>query len=421
MPSDTGRILRSRVVVPVVQPPIDNGAVFLCQGRIQKVGRWSDLRELSTNVDDLGEGVLLPGLVNSHCHLDFTNLAGVIPKPDSFAAWVKQILGLSAQWTESQWTDSWRKGLRQLQINGVTTVANIESRWNLLGSLRSELPLRVISFLEMTGLIAGKTAEQLIDEAMTLRSQLLDSGEIGLSPHSVYATVRGLLEETAKVVRSANLRTTIHLSESKDEAEMFGSASGALYDALSQMGRDMSDCGDTSPTSLVEKANLLRSGTLAVHGNYLNENDMDLLADTESSVVHCPSCHAYFDHQDFPYDELQSRGVNIALGTDSLASVVADEWGAYALNMFTEMRRFASAFPDVSSDKIFKMATSNGADALGLTGVVGTMKEGADADLVFVKGQAAVKEAVDWLVHDVRYTSRVMIGGNWSPTDLTNE
>jgi cytosine/adenosine deaminase-related metal-dependent hydrolase len=87
-------ILRARIVLPVSQPPIENGAVLVSGNRITAIGRWPDLKTSDAEVFDLGESIILPGLINAHCHLDYTNMAGMIPLPKSFSDWIKSMLAL---------------------------------------------------------------------------------------------------------------------------------------------------------------------------------------------------------------------------------------------------------------------------------------------------------------------------------------
>src|SRR5690242_7386819 len=100
-------ILRARVVLPIVRPAISAGAVVISRGRIQGVGRWRDLASRnSAKRIDLGEVILLPGLVNAHCHLDYTHMAGLLPSPKSFIDWLKLITATKAQWTAEEYKES---------------------------------------------------------------------------------------------------------------------------------------------------------------------------------------------------------------------------------------------------------------------------------------------------------------------------
>src|SRR5436190_7348461 len=126
-------ILRARVVLPVCGPTIRDGAVSIRGNRISAVGRWRDLaREDDSSVTDLGNVVLLPGLINAHCHLDYTHMAGHFAPPKSFTEWLRQITGTKAGWALSDYADSWQAGAEMLLRSGTTTVADIEAVPQLL-------------------------------------------------------------------------------------------------------------------------------------------------------------------------------------------------------------------------------------------------------------------------------------------------
>src|SRR5581483_6284649 len=116
---------------------------------------------------------------------------------------------------------------------------------------------------------------------------------------------------------------------------------------------------------------------LAVHVNYLAPGDAALLGRRKVSVVHCPRSHAYFRHRRFPLDELASAGVNICLGTDSLASIYQKPKKSVELSLFDEMRAFAEANPEAMPETILQMATINGAHALGMKGQIGELSPNA--------------------------------------------
>src|SRR5947207_1638182 len=121
-------ILRARLVLPLSQPPIEDGAVCISGECISRIGRFSGLSaSLRQQAFDLGDTLVLPGLINAHCHLDYTAMAGQLTPPRQFPDWIKELLALKAQWTYSDYAQSWVKGARMLLRNGVTTVADIEA------------------------------------------------------------------------------------------------------------------------------------------------------------------------------------------------------------------------------------------------------------------------------------------------------
>src|SRR3954462_580586 len=138
-------ILRAKVVVPVGAPAIEDGAIEINGPKISRVSRWSEMRSNQTVVD-LGEVILLPGLINAHCHLDYTAMAGKLPPPRRFSDWVRALVALKAAASEADYANSWKTGAEMLLRTGVTSVYDIESVPSLLPGAWQWTPLRVISF-----------------------------------------------------------------------------------------------------------------------------------------------------------------------------------------------------------------------------------------------------------------------------------
>ena len=160
-------ILRARVVLPISQPPIDDGAICLSGNRILAVGRYADLSSQErTEVVDLGETMVLPGLVNAHCHLDYTDMGGRLAPRKSFTDWIKTIVALKAEWSYADFAQSWLQGARMLLHSGVTTVADIETVPELLPEMWQATPLRLVSFREIIGLRSRSAVKELVGSAV---------------------------------------------------------------------------------------------------------------------------------------------------------------------------------------------------------------------------------------------------------------
>jgi len=407
-------LLRARTVLPITREPIADGAVRVRDGRITAVGRWADLRRSEAGPAlDLGDVALLPGLINAHCHLEYTSMAGLIRPQPSFSAWVKSIISLKAQWSYSEFAESWLRGAAMLLETGTTTVANIQSSLELLPEVLEATPLRVISFLEIIGLRDAEPAACPLQRAMRrLHSLRWGRFDAGLSPHAPYTTTPRLREAAARHAAEHGCRVTMHVAESSEEFEMFMRGNGPMHRWLRSQ-RDMDDCAIGSPVQAVARAGLLSERFLAVHVNYLWHNDATLLGGARGSVVHCPNSHAYFGHSRFPRGELTQAGVNLCLGTDSLASTRAPRGGTPVLSLFDEMRALMAVDSTVSPKRALEMATANGARALGLAGRVGELAEGAEADLIAVRCDARMSDAEEHVVHHSGPVERVMIGGGW--------
>ncbi len=413
-------ILRARLVLPMVGPPIGNGAVTIAGNRIKSVGRWRDLAAGTFGQRlDLGDAILMPGLVNAHCHLDYTNMAGHFPAPKLFIDWLKLITSTKSEWTAAEYTASWLAGAEMLLRTGTTTVGDIEAVPQLLPAVWNSTPLRVISFLELIGLTKRRPPQRVLQEALD-QIATLSHGRCyaGLSPHAPYSTVTQLLRSSAEAARRQGLLLCTHVAESQSEFSMFTHGRGDMFDWMRRSGREMSDCGLGSPVRHLERCGLLRKNLLATHANYLARGDAALLAKRRVSVVHCPRSHAFFDHSPFPLRRLRGAGVNVCLGTDSLATVIKPRRQSVELDMFAEMRALADRNPWLPSRAILRMATLNGAHALGQPGRLGQLSSGALADLIALPLVVKPGHAADAVLEYRGAVAASMIDGQWAVPPL---
>jgi cytosine/adenosine deaminase-related metal-dependent hydrolase len=407
-------ILRARVVVPVRQRPIPDGAVLIRRNRIAAVGPWRNFSTAPHPVVDLGQAVLLPGLVNAHCHLDYTDMAGLFLPPKVFTDWLKLMNATKAGWSGTDYSRSWRHGARMLLGTGTTTVGDIEAVPDLLPAAWRTTPLRVLSFLEMIG-IGRRPAPAILKETMARMASWPGAPwRPGLSPHAPYSTLPDLLRLSAATARRRRWRIAIHVAESALEFDMFTRRQGEMFDWLRRNARDMSDCGHGTPVQHLERCGMLSPNLLAVHANYLEPRDVALLGRAGVSVAHCPRSHFYFRHQPFPLRVLRRAQVNVCLGTDSLASVCKTPRQTLELNMFEEMRALAEGDSAPRPREILQMATLNGARALGLEGQVGEIAVRALADLIALPFSGKLARVHDAVLEHRGPVAASMIGGQWA-------
>jgi cytosine/adenosine deaminase-related metal-dependent hydrolase len=406
-------LVRARILLPVCSAPVENGAVAISTNRVARVGRWPEMdREAYRPVVDLGDAILLPGLVNAHCHLDYTDMTGMPPQKQ-FPDWIKGLLARKAAASYTEYAAAWLGGAQMLIRTGTTTVGDIEAVPELLPEVWSSTPLRAFSFLEMTGVKSRRKPSEILREVSSkIRALAAVAPSAGLSPHALYSTMPALLKQTARVARRRNWRVAMHVAESTAEQEMYVHRRGPLFDWLKNQ-RDMSDCGDVTPVQQVRRCGLLGENFLAVHANCLEGDDIAALSESRSHVVHCPRSHAYFQHPPFPYRKLAAAGVNVCLGTDSLASILRPRREKAELNMFAEMRAFAACYPRVAPEDIVRMATQGGARALGLQERVGAIFQGGMADLAAIPFSGRAADAWEAVVHDMGEVSATMINGSW--------
>jgi aminodeoxyfutalosine deaminase len=409
-------LLRARLVLPISKPAIPGGAVLISGNRIAAVGRWRELApHCRCETLDLGDAILMPGLVNAHCHLDYTDMAGQLLPPKTFPDWLKLITATKAGWSYSDFAQSWLHGAQMLVRTGTTTVADVEAVPQLLPEVWSATPLRVFSFLEMISLRPdcqpSRVLRETVDHIKGLRTSRCSAG---LSPHAPYTTVPELLQLSTRAARRRRWRVTTHVAESALEFEMFARGRGEMFDWVRRSGRDMSDCGLGSPVRHLDRWGVLGGNLLAAHANYLAPQDAALLGKRGVHVVHCPRSHFYFRHDPFPLRRLVKAGVNLCLGTDSLASVYKTRRQTVELNLFEEMRALAQAHPWLSARRIVRLATLNGARALGLQARIGELSPNSFADLIALPFAGQRAEAYDAVLHHAGNVSASMIDGQWA-------
>jgi cytosine/adenosine deaminase-related metal-dependent hydrolase len=368
-------LYRADTVLPMVAPPLPQGAVRVDGDKITAVGPASELvPRVGEPVVELGDCTLLPGLVNGHCHLDYTRFRGAISAGHSFTEWIKNINALRRAFGPGDFLESIAEGFQLLQEGGVTTVANIEALPELL-PLMPVPPLRTWWFLELIDVRQRISGDETLLGALSFFENHPEwLGGFGLSPHAPYTASIDLYRLARQCGDTHGMLATTHIAESIEEHEMFSHASGPLFDFLAEMGRDNSDCGQGSALSHLIEHGVIGSNWVIAHLNYLQDYDYELVAGSGASVVHCPKCHAYFGHAPFPLKTLRDHGVNICLGTDSLAS-------NNALDMRSEMREIQKNHGLTDRD-VLEMSTINGALALNQAGRFGELSPGSAADLV---------------------------------------
>ena len=419
-------IIRARTVVTMDEAPIENGAVAVSENRIVDVGKFDEIKARNAGeIIDLGEQALLPGLVNAHCHLDYTCLRGKIPPPKSFTDWISAINSEKAKLSAKDYLGSINEGFSQAKRFGTTTVANLTAFPDLIPQITP--PIRTWWFAELIDVRGPERVNELVDRAIkSLVSRrpapLLSEAEVnarwGLAPHALFTASANLYRHCEEVALREGILLTTHLAESREEMEMFHDASGSLYEFLKAIGRPMDDCGNETPLGLFLGAPAPRalSHWIVAHLNELTESDFELLerSRTQFHVVHSPRSHDYFNHSQFVFERLHSLGFNICLGTDSLAS-------NKNLSLFAEMRAFQKQFPGVSPEEILKMVTVNPAIALQQENTIGRIRLGFYADLIAIpcgetgnpfEQLVAFDGLIDWTMVNGKHPADAQGSGN---------
>ncbi len=375
--------LQAEWVIPVGSPALYRGVVTIVDGLIAHVGKRPE-----HPVCDLGGVALLPGLVNAHTHLEFSDLVQPLGEPRMpFPEWIRRAIqyrldrGDDQQVATQHHHSSVGSGLDQSEAAGTTAIGEIASAgWP--NRLFADSQLSATIFLELLGL-SHRRIGPLRELAEAHIRQLRVPGSdwrAGLSPHAPYTVHPQLLEVVCELSRTEQFPVAMHLAETFDEIELLGSACGRLVNLLTELDAwdpTVIPRGITILNYLEQLAHAHRA--LVIHGNYLTTRDIEFLAQHRDRmvVVYCPRTADYFGHSDHPLSKLLSAGAHVALGTDSRASNPN-------LNVFEEMQFVAQSDATIAPQRIIELATIQGARALGVEHEIGSLATGKYADMTII-------------------------------------
>jgi cytosine/adenosine deaminase-related metal-dependent hydrolase len=337
-------------------------------------------------VHALGDVVVLPGLIDAHCHLEWSLMEGLLPAV-SFGKWLGAFLPLRARMELSDHDVAAQFGALRALCAGTTTLADSGPTGSAAAAM-TMTGLAGIAHLEAFGRESGDDARRVAGE-VAVRIEELDHQaggrvRVGLSPHAPYTVGPDLWRALDENDVLTQRPWATHLAESQDETRLLSRDEGALADLFRSHGwapgRWPGDGGGT--VSRVNDSGGLRTGLVAAHCVRLDPGDPALLARSGVAVAHCPESNARLRCGRAPLEALLAAGVTVGIGTDSPASAGTYDVRAEARAAAREAEAVGVAAP--SAEALIAMATLGGATALGLQAEVGSLEPGKRCDLVAV-------------------------------------
>jgi cytosine/adenosine deaminase-related metal-dependent hydrolase len=366
----------SKWVLPVSGPPIREGAVVVAGDRIAAVGPAAEiLPGFRGLICEHGAGAILPGLVNCHTHLEFSALAGQVPPQAAWEEWLEATLAAHGALAPDEVAAGIAGGLAALRQSGtalVGEVTNTGASWPWLEAG----PVAYHLFYECLGF--NLLEEFDLPELFPFfrQPEVAAAGCVSAAAHAPYSVSAALFRAVADWNAPRRGPQMVHLAESRAELKFLAEGDGFCEGLLKRRGRWVADFQPpgVSPPAYLHRLDFLGPRTLAVHGAWLSAADCELLAETGTWLVLCPRANRYTGAGVPPVAELVRSGVNLALGTDSLA-------GNRDLNLFGEMRWLHQNFPAWPADLWLRLGTLNGAAALGRDRELGSLEPGKRAAL----------------------------------------
>ncbi|MFZ2950816.1 MAG: amidohydrolase family protein [Desulfuromonadaceae bacterium] len=363
--------------------PVAGGALLVQDGIVVETGPVSALRSKhSAPVIDYPGCAVIPGFVNSHTHLELTHFpswrlrSSVDYNPRRFTDWIIQLIKISRGLSPDEYPLSIREGVRMCLESGTTAIGEIVTNPALAG-LYYESPLAGRLYFELLGQESGLFKGKLAAATDAAHQSDVYAVVTGLAPHSPYTIAPEFMASIRDASASPPLPLSIHLSESRSEAEFIFDGSGELASSFYPFvgwERFLGRPSRCSSTELLDRHGLLTPTTLAVHCVHVSVADARIIKSRGVQIALCPRSNDLLDVGRAPVSLFKKLGIPLALGTDSLAS-------NNSLSLWDELRFALETFPDdLSEQDVFRMVTAGGAAALGVSAACGSLEAGKRAD-----------------------------------------
>ncbi len=361
------RIISARWVVPVERPPIADGAVALDDdGTVRMVGTRAALRaEFPRAAEERAHGVLVPGLVNAHCHLELSALADAVPGGEGLVPWTRSLLKSAADLPRDRRRLAAEQAAAAAVRLGTAAIGDVGNTLDAAPGIGAA-KLSGVLFHELVGSREAATGDALADAGRErARADAEAEWPAGLgyvrAPHAPYSAGADLLRRIFAAAAGEGRATSIHIAEDPDEIALLRDGSGRWAAVLEALGVPPgSRVPGKSPVAyLAELGAFDGAPPLLVHMVHADGDDRRLARAAGATVVLCPRSNLHIGGQLADVPALLDDGLPIALGTDSLASTPD-------LSLWGEMATLAAHFPSVSSARWIEAATTGGAAALGL-------------------------------------------------------
>ena len=389
-------LFRAAWVIPVESDPIQNGAVAVQDSRIIEVAPFADLLKrypASKEIDC--PGVILPGLVNAHIHLELS-VFGPVPQKRSHSTmcdWIRQLLQkrMSGKYSEQEIHHAAERCAKEQYASGVVLLLDIGN--SSLPSMEGSVP-RIYPLFELLGASAAASSE-VLETLSALPADLAITG------HAPYSTSPALLQAIKQRSRKQQSIFSLHVAENPDESKLLLQGNGCFKVFLEERGAwdgtfPLTQQNYRSVVDYLYQTHILDETTLCVHCVHVSDKDIELIGRTKSSVCLCPSSNSFLGVGKAPLTAFLEQGIVPALGTDSICSNPD-------LSLWKEMSDLHQDNPQVPTATILEMATIAGARAMGMETDYGTLAPGKVAHFISIEDEkiataATKKEVLERLV-----------------------
>ncbi len=354
------RIIQASYIIPLNTAPIKNGYLF-----IEDDGTIIHLTDIAPNSNDFEievyTGIVCPGFINTHCHLELSHMKGVMPEGTGLPEFVSHIPTLRNECIVDP-AYSIKAGNQEMINAGIVAVGDISNTTDTLNVKKSSV-IKYHSFVEIFGLDKNQATSLLDNGLKVLKDYKASELSASLVPHAPYSLSPELLEGI--YTNSKNQILSIHHQETPSENEMFLASKGDLADLFKSKGLDVSShmgFGKNSSQFSLLQYLPKEQKVLLVHNTCSEASDIELVEAhfTNAYWCTCPKSNWFIERSLPNYDLWIEKNLKITVGTDSLAS-------NNTLSILEELKLIQKNFPNISTEDLLNWSCKNGAEFFGFT------------------------------------------------------
>jgi cytosine/adenosine deaminase-related metal-dependent hydrolase len=388
-------------VLPISAPPVHGGWIAVEGGRIAARGTASESPLPPGPCEHLGHVALMPGLANAHTHLELSYLRDEVPPGASFVEWIRAVMAARRRQPDPRAAiimEGVEAGIGEAVASGTALVGDISNTLVTFEPL-ARSPLGGVVFYELIRFNI-EDPSSLIDEACRRLDGLPAGGRVrsALAAHAPYSVAPSLFRAIRRAAdRDPLAPYSVHLAESAEEVRFVERADGPWRAVLEELGTwsPSWSAPGVSPVHYLDDAGFLGPRTLAVHGVQMSMDDLGRLAARGTTLVACPRSNGHTGAGAPPLEDFYESGVQVAIGTDSLAS-------APDLNLFAELATMRALSPSIPASRLLDSATRVGARALGFETDYGTLDSGKKAPILAVQVPPGLDDVEEYLVSGIQ-------------------
>ena len=358
----------------------------LAKGKIlitDETGKFQDIVDEKNVSEDIEvfKGIICPGFINAHCHLELSHLKDIIPEKTGLIDFVFEVVS-KRYFEDNQILHAIAVAEKEMIRNGIVAVGDICNYSNTL-SQKIKLNLRYYNFIEISGWLPEIAEARFEKRMLSLKQFEMNNLSASIVPHAPYSVSDALWQKILPFFSGKTI--TIHNQESEEEDLFFEKGEGDFLRMFKKMNIDNSFYQPKRLRSLQTYFQYFSSAAslILVHNTFTTQADLDFIDFKRNnkqliSFCLCPNANLYIEDALPPVDLFLRNNLNVVIGTDSLAS-------NHQLSVLEELKTINKNFPEIETETLLKWATINGARALQMESDLGSFEKGKTPGILLIE------------------------------------